>query len=821
MVFQGKWPNHSPATKASEMVSLPLLEKLGCSVKTLRAAFSTEKPTDKVKKWKERMGARIQESIDSNVADWRLWHAIDSALDSPMYFKSRTFFQGLFQSGAVDTKNVLSMVKELGINDWLKTSCGCGNSCSTAKTCPSPYQTIDIPAFFEITFPFALAFKNIRAARIFNDRNLFPQFKYEPLVSTPDARVKCEIITYRTQVQSQQMEYKAVLKQVIHQTLSYSHCLLLPRESWWFDAQPIDEKDSKGKYKMRTVKEGIRYEHPHPSRMYYDMAHPAYTLNSGTGCQYSGYWGLVRYGDVQGNDAYWNTDKITFGEDSFRITDTNKIFFATVMPCQMKFPSVATSVAGEVNREERMRAYTTDDQDTAVLLTNHFERLNPMRDLGLKNSKGEGYDGEVWFRFVVASDDTVVYAEPLAYNPNLVCLYDPDANKARVTSLVQECIPAQDMVSNLISQAILTAKNNLRQINFVNTDVIDASVLDKLENIGEKSYRVPVCVPFSRHESRVVDQDKTEAIIPVPFPRQSIAELINLVDKVLDILARGLVMSAQELGATDSHEVTAQEVLQKASSTSTRLNYTASGVDDFIYNWQRQIYDAGMAYWDDEIFAEVALQNAQDEKALEKLGFKVETRNEDEQKVGVRGNKQKLELDMFTARRDAADRVNSVAMATAMTNFFQGFINNPMAIEVIGVEQFVQMVNGILDSFQFKKDWRLTAKVDVFKKAEAQRDEEMKAAQQQQSSQVVEQLKAILPQIQQQILGEVGMQLKPVLEQAAQLDATQEQKIQGLEQATLQIAEQTKRIEAVQPQVSQMPPQMPMMAPGAPPMGMM
>jgi hypothetical protein len=110
--------------------------------------------------------------------------------------------------------------------------------------------------------------------------------------------------------------------------------------------------------------------------------------------------------------------------------------------------------------------------------------------------------------------------------------------------------------------------------------------------------------------------------------------------------------------------------------------------------------------------------------------------------------------------------------------------------------------------------------------SEAQRDEEMKAAQQQQSSQVVEQLKAILPQIQQQILGEVGMQLKPVLEQAAQLDATQEQKIQGLEQATLQIAEQTKRIEAVlmqalQPQVSQMPPQMPMMAPGAPPMGMM
>lgn len=801
------------------MIDLDLLRSLGCTQKALKSMFTAKVKEGKVKVFTEQVSDRIQENIDANLLSYQAYAAIDRAIDSPMFAKSRTTFQGLLD-GKHSGREVLSLVKEWGVSDWLKNVCGCGNSCTNVSTCTNSMQKLDIPAFFEVTFPIALAYLNIRSARIFNDRNLFPQFKYEPLVSTPEHRLKCEITTYRVQVQAQQMEYKAILKQVIRQGLTYSICLMLPREAWWYDQQPTNKfsdkeetvevggkKVKRKKRKMRTVKEGIRYEHPHPSRMYFDLAHPAYTLNSDTGCQYSGYWGLVRYGDVKDNPDYWNTDKITFGKDSFRITDTNRTFFSTVMPCTMKFPEYKP-LEGEVDRQEKMQAYTTNERDCAVLLTNHFERLNPKRDLGLTNKDGEGYDGEVWFRFVVASDDTIVYAEPLAYNPNLVFLYDPDANKARVTSLVQECIPTQDMIGNLLSQAILTAKNNLRQINFVNTDVLDQPVIDGLKNLGEKSYREPQMVPFSLHESTRLDNDHREAIIPVQFPRQSISELLNLVDKCLDILSRQLVMSAQELGASDTHEVTAQEVLQKASSTSTRLNYTASGVDDFIYAWQRQLHDAGLAYWDDEIFAEVALQSDRDKKELEKLGFKIESENTDEKKVGVRGDKEKLELDMFTARRDAADRVNSVAMATAMTNFFQGFINNPMAIQIIGIDQFVQLVNGILESFQFRKDWRLTAKTDVFeeqkKMAEQQRQDQKEAQGQQQAAAVAQQLQ----QIQQNIISEIGMQLKPVFEQAAQLDGQQQKQIEQLEAATAQIAQVLQA--AMQPAVPAAPAPMPM-----------
>lgn len=803
------------------MIELSLLKELGVTQDALKSAFTAEKKTELVKSFVERASDRIQEGIDSCTSSYQLHWAIDRALDSQHFAKSRTLFAGLM-SQKLDTKDVLNMVKGLGLNDWSRNVCGCGNSCTNIKTCQSPQQRIDIPAFFEVTFPIALAMKTIRAARLYNDRNLFPQFKYEPMVSAPEHRLQCEIITQRVQVQAQQMEYKATLKQVINQMLSYSQCMVFPKEAWWFDQQPTSgftepkKKGGKKKRKMKTVREGIRYETPHPSRCYKDLSHPAFTLNSNTGCQYAGFWELVRYGDVKDNPHYWNKTKITFGKDSFRISETNRTFFATMMPCSMKFPTVAEEgLAGTNDRQEKMQLYTNNEKDNAVLFTNHFERLNPMRDLGLKNKDGEGYDGDVWFRFVFCSDDTVVYAEPLTYTPTLICQYDPDQNKAQVTSLVQECIPTEDMVGNLLSQAILTAKNNLTNINFFDEDQLDQTVVEGVKNLGEKAYRAPVFIGFSKHKSDRLDQDKTAAIIPVPIQRMSISECLNLINVCLDILARGLVMSPHEIGQSDSHEVTAQEVLTRAGSTSTRLAYTASGVDDFIYAWQRQLHDAGMAYWDDEIFAEVALQSGNDKKVLEDLGFKIETENSREQKVGVRGSKQNLELEMFTARRDAPDRANNIAMATAMTNFFQAFINNPMAIQIIGIDQFVDLVNGILDSFQFKKDWRMTAKTDVFAEAKKDKEKEMadakEMAQAQSMQAVTEQLKQLIPQIQQDTVSMVGEQLLPVFQKAAELDAKQQQQIEKQEENTgklVQILQGAGLIPPVAP-----PPAQPMMAP--------
>lgn len=793
-------------------IDLKLLKSLGVTQSALKAAFTSKTPPDKIKAFTERLSQRIEEAVDSNTGDYRIYKSIDSALDLPFFSKSASLFTGLL-NGSFDTKKVLSTLKSWGAGSWIKGSCGCGTGCTSQNGCNKWNVQADIPTFFEIDFPIALAYLRIRVARMYNDRNLTPLFPYYPSVSTPKDRLRCQLLTQRVQIQADQMNYRAVLRQMIHQSTAYGTCVMFPREAWYADQQPTNEMSGK-KRKMRTVKEGVRYDHPHPTRMYYDLAYPAYTLNSDTGCQYGGNWSLSRYGDVMNNPDYYNTDNIGYGEDTFRITESNRLFFEMVYPCTMEFPSWEPK--NTTDREEQMQYYTRAEKDKALLLTNHFERLNPLRDLGLKNKDGEGYDGDVWFRFTVASEDTVIFAEPLAYRPMVWSGYDADANRYRNPSIVLESIPAQDMIHNLFSQAILQAKNNLANVSFINTDAIDEQYIKEIENLGEKVYRRPILIPYSRLESRSVAEEKQDAIIPMAMQRMPINDLLVLVKGILDLLDRTLVMSAQEIAAAASHEQSATEVVQTAQSTSTRLAYTGSYIDDAIYAIQTQLHDAGMAYWDDEIFAEVALQEEADKETLKQLGFEIESENVNDRTAGVRGSKKALDVTQFTMRRDAADRVKNAALAAQMVQLFQAFSQNPLLIQAVGAGQFVKIFNEIATVAGLQRDFRLTAINDPIKEAteNAREDRSMakedrqRAIANEQSQQAAGELQQILPklaqQIQQETVAQVGQQLKPVFEQAAEVDKQQQDQITQLGEATQQIAQITAENKKVLEQMAQL-----------------
>lgn len=810
------------------MIDLSLLNKLGVTQKTLRAAFTAKKPAPEIENITNRIRDRIKEAVESNMSDYRFWYAIDKAIDLPFHQKSYSLFQGMMEN-KWDSKKVLSTIQEWGgSSSWIKKQCGCDNRCVDLRHCSNPVTVLDLPTFFEVDFPIALAYLRIRVARMYNDRNLTPLFQYYPIVSTPEERLRCQLITQRIQVMTQQMNYKSVLKQLIHQSTAYGTCVLFPREAWYSDQQPeiVDKK-----IKYRTIKEGIRFDHPHPARMYYDLAYPAYTLNSDTGCQYAGYWSLVRYGDVADNKDYWNRDQITFGSDSFRITDLNRLFFETVYPCAMRFPDIAGN-SDSIDREERLQFYTRHERDKALLLTNHFERLNPLNDLGLKNKDGEGYDGNVWFRFTVAGDNTVIHCEPLAFRPTTWSGYDADANRAKNPSIVLEAIPAQDMIHNLFSQAILQAKNNLANVSFVNSDSIPKEYIDELENFGEKTYRRPIFIPFSRHESRSTGEDKQDAIVPAVIQRMPINDLLTLVKGILDMLDRQLVMSAQEIASSASHEQTAQEVLQTAQSTSTRLTYTGSYIDDAIYYLQVALYDGFMAHGDDEVFAQVALQEEADKEVLSELGFEIESMNDSERTAGVRGSKKSLDITQFTVRRDAADRIKNVQVAAQMVQLFSAFQANPMFINSIGAGQLVKIFNDMADVLGFQRDWRLTAINDPIKEA---RDEHLEdrsmqkedrkfamesAKKQQDAQQVSGELGKILPQlaqkIQQDTIAAVGQQLQPVFEQSAEVDKKQQEQIQQLGEITVQNKQALDQLAQVL-QAAQQPQQLPMLPPEIPP----
>jgi len=279
-----------------------------------------------------------------------------------------------------------------------------GKECCNADG--SKKRALNLPVFFNIYVPIVMAYITIRWAKLFNDRNLIPLYKYEPVQFTKENRLRCEVITQVVQRMSSWFDYPADEKQTILQTLLYGFCINFPREAWFVEKQ----EDEEGKEKI--IREGLRFNMPHPSRVYYDLYHRLSSLNSNSGCGHAGYWELCRYKDIDDNPLYWNKGKISFGASSWFDMGVRE-FLTEVFPCGMSFPTSASDGIGGVgalDRESESNYYSSGTSNTATLLTQDFRRIVPA-DYGLGT-----YKFPIWFRFVFASDSAVIWAEPLAFD---------------------------------------------------------------------------------------------------------------------------------------------------------------------------------------------------------------------------------------------------------------------------------------------------------------------------------------------------------------------------------------------------------------------
>lgn len=751
-------------------LDLQVLEKSGLTTEKLKAAFSKDKPDEKIKELTNLIQSRIQEGLTRNLRESRHWAAIDAAFDASFYQVTPTLARSLL-SGKMDSAGVLKAAQDWGLTHMIAE----GRNAKGEKT-----KTIDLPAFFQITVPIAKAYVTIRTAKIFNDRNLFPLFKFEPSRLTTTNKMRCEIITDRIQTMSSQMDYPGVMRQAIMNKNIYGVSLMFPAECWYTEKQTHEKK---GKEEEKIIREGLRYNLPHPSRVAWDLNYRVGTFNSDTGCSWALYWQIQRYGDVKDNEMYWNTDKISFGTNWMTFAPT---FFATVYPCVMKFPDQsrnlgATSGAGEMDRESQAGFYAASQSDQAVTLTQTFMKIQPKK-YGLGT-----YDHKVWFRFVVASDSTIIYAEPLAYNPVIYRGYDAHEERELNTSLVLESIPFQDHISNLMTQQLLSIKQNLISVVFVNEDAVGKGTMDKIHNLGQKLITETTFVPYSAKMMQFAGKDLREAFIPVNFPRLDTTVILQGIRSMLDMMERVLVMSSQEIGAAASHEQTAQETRVIQQSTSNRLNFTASYDDDADLAWKKQLYDALMAYGDDDMYAQVGTTaDADAKKALEKLGFTVEEEGDQKKntKSLVKGGKTALLYEEFSSTRAAAYRIDNVALSNAMVQLLQVVVSNQAMFEVIGPVQAIKMINEIGNLAGFAKDWKLEV-------VEGTSPEQAK-------QETVEEVGAMLEQLKKVLEGEMQQAIAPLGEGLQQVAG----QVQQIGQAVPQLAEQLAQLSQAVPEIS-------------------
>jgi len=761
-----------------------LVKKHKLSPKDLKRYFdaSTIEARPEVAKLVAKIKDTIQEGIDRNRRDYRLFKAMDWAMDQPFYQVSYTQLKGLL-TGKPDDKKVMETVNSWGLTHLLPYKMNGGQICCGADG--KPERVLNIPFLTNIYVPIVMAYHNIRLAKLFNDRNLVPLYKYEPVQFTKENRVKCEIVTQVVQKQAAWFDYKADERQSISQMLQYGICINFPREAWFHETQ----EDATGKESV--VREGLRFDMPHPSRMYYDPYHRASTLNSNSGCEFVGHWKLERYSDINDNPHYWNKDKIAIGAHSWLGLDApGSDFLTEVYPCTMALPArtgEGSGGVGALNREDdAARFYGQGTSATAAtLVTNHFCRLVPA-DWGLGT-----YKHPIWMRFIFASDSTVIYAEPLAFDRFPTYAYDADFNRSRFRSLTLEVMPFQDQVGNLLSQWGMAVRENLRNPIFVDKEKVPVNALLALENHGNKMYSGREYIPFNSTENYRMKTDQKEAFFTPQLTHHNTGEIAQLITGVLDMLDRVMQLSPQEIGQAASHEQTAEESRIIEGNMSTRVAFTGSFIDDAIYAKKRMIYDATMEYADDDIMVGISSAHVASEEEFKALAQKLQLTIMDDsdynpeqpgtmRKVSLK--KSAMELETFASTRDADTRINNPAIASAMSQIFLSIANNPVLIQSIGTTQLVELLNQVVVASGLPKEFRLQGK--PLEQIQQQADPEEQNAQMQEVLKTfAEQVRSLVEQSQQQTLEAAAQQTQQIVGQAMQATAQQMEPVaQGVQQ---------------------------------------
>lgn len=761
------------------MVDLRILENLGITREFLRGRFAADEaqrtgtPEERaaVDKLKDRIRSRVQEGVTRNLADWHWAYALDKAWDTPF----RQFHPRLFsdlEAGNMD--GACSILKAMNLGDLVE--------CYKDSKGKDAYRVNEEK--FILLVGLVRSYTTIRWAKIVNDRRLTPFLKYEPAKVTTPNRIKCEVLTDRVQVMATQYSYFDVMKQSVLKMLHYGICLKFIQEEWHSEEQlreATEEDVANGKIRFGSdadgkpgepaqvgdlveyvVREGLRYDLPHPTRAFRDIAHPAYTINSDSGVMFAGYWKVSRYRDILGGN-YWNKDKITLGTNN--LIDANSLYFQTVYTgCTMKYATASTPNVGteagvgttSTDREKQLadQFYGTSHEDQGCLLTHYFEKLIPA-----ENGLGP-YPYPVWFRFVLAGDQsTILYAAKLPSIPLTYEGYDADESRAKNASLAMEILPYQYQFEHLLTQIIKSSQQNLANLTLINKDVMDAEQIKTIQGIGQSYWQKLNLFGVSFKAiaklfmaARGTSQDLG---ITLGLPKANIAELVNVLKTVLDILERVLVMSSHEVAQAASHEQTREEVRNIAQATSSRLTFTATPVDIEREAWKRQIYAYLMAYGDDDFYGSIPADNEISKEQLAALKFSYvdsDDLNGREKYRRVRAKKSAVALPLyeFASTRDGEDRTSDRETAGVMATFVRDLMSNPITAQAIGADQAIALANQIAFLAGLDRDFKLR---------------NVGGTPEQQQAQAQAQLKQVVEIVLQQVDANMQKQLTPLLEE--------------------------------------------------------
>lgn len=650
----------------------------------------------------ERWRSRAQAGRDQNLANYRVFAAIDQAWDAGFRQTTQAFvgmIRDLRESSGEES--ALTAAQNWGLTHLIRRKL----DPKTGKETGTP--VLDLPVMYQVILSLPRSFTLMRVSRITTERLQVPLMKYEPALMTDDNRLKCELGTSRIETGNREFGYAEVFAEAVQASAMYGQQLQFICEEWYTENDVVDMEVDDGAGGTRTTfaprvgKEGVRYVLPHPSRSYIDPDWPAWTLNHDSGVSYAGYWRVTTYRNIRNTPGYWNGGRIS---RATMFSDAKwSTYFQTVGNRQMAVP-YSNNWFSPNDRERQidspMAFYSQSQDDQPVWVTEHFEKFNPRVDFEDPNYP----DAEIWFRIVLASDDTPIYVTALVERPTNIWLYEPVGNRSIQTSLMMELMPYGDHGTNLLSQALVSAEQNLANLTIFDDDLLDPTkIKDIVENPNKKFYRKIQLMGFSGKKLLRSQKDPDALFKSFRFPQLDVSNHLTLLHELIGLMQRAVGMSDQEVGSSASHEQSAEEIRTIHTATGHRAEYVAAWVDFTFEAWKRQLWAYFTQYGSLEAVALLGGDNAR--MAMQPgSGFQVEDMGGG--RVMVRAAPNSLRVEHFVAQRDGPNRIPWVSIGGQMLAFLNSIMASPL-VKSVPPQQLADLVNEGLDSLQFPKSFRL------------------------------------------------------------------------------------------------------------------
>jgi hypothetical protein len=528
-------------------------------------------------------------------------------------------------------------------------------------------------------------------ANAYND--LHPFLKYDSRIKSLIGQLRADLVSERVEIMADQFGYRRLNTQMVRRMFLHGSSVAFVSSEW---EREYGYQSQDGKLTEVVEREGVSFDVPHPTRIFYDQSAALPELNFDRGPSYVGYWDCVRYAEVKNNPGFFNTKAIPYSSQNNLFSDYSS-YFNYYYSKAIKAPQSTEAMGNQ--RTTASEIYGEDD-DESIWVSHYYDRIIP-REHGLGD-----YPHPVWLHLIIASDDTVVFAQFLPSRPCFVYSYDEDDGQLLSISKALDILPYQEQVQSLYSQITYLMRLSSMLIMMVDTDIIDKTVVKALDEAvrGKQLMAQTHLIKWSSQIKELLGEGMaTKKPIEVFQAQlsQNINELMKVIGSIIAMLEKNQMMGPNEMAQFNQRETSASESMIVDKSSNALSSFKSEGVDEGRQAQKIICYESMIVHGSKNVH--LSIPERYQPEVIEAAGFQLEPMPDgyevEDPNMTVIGTTQHLIHAYTFTSRDGSERHVSIESAKLIMELVRYIFTNELALQsflkMFGPEQIAKAISEI------------------------------------------------------------------------------------------------------------------------------